>query len=717
MRNMHIRVVLAVLAAWMFLPHSQSVKPPKWPDWQVRTFCRLCNRPHDPHSRHPESGVRVPALPCSSAFFSQETFRPEIDRKHDFCAASAAALDILRRDPSDISALRNALRGANVSSAWPPPAGYEPPGLLEGTEEGVVTDEGAMAQIFNELAKRAGFNWRDSYGIVEIPDAVEHENKTWNDLLMWSSDVYDVSVDWWIETPARKATGIFFPAGWFDASLMLVTKKKGENLNLADILFAWARPFSFSLWCLVLVTWVFAGVVYWIVEDGDLDGDGRDRNSAEFWYTRNWQNVLVSILNTALEFAGAKWHSPRTFAGRVFAFGWLFARLLLISSYTANLASTFITDSLATYQVESIPDAIARDLKLCYTGVVSAPLVLKLYPDVNLQEVNEDEMLAAISEGRCAGTVMSFDEWRIQAGMPEKNTNCEFTLVGRNVKHLSAGFAVQHNHAKCSWLVRDVLDLHLQEMTDEGFIDEIWSKHLQKMHNQTCGKLNSGEPAQMKPENTAGIFILMLITSVFAMALSSLELSPCALGGINQQNVDKRKELADDAMVMDADQATFAAAAPAARRADYDNEDRVEMAVCKRCRVREKRVAEAVFLLRAFAKPEDDEDEDHWEPVKPGWGHKSVTSGPSALANGVDASKALVGMALDSQHPNGLNCLSSSRDRGSPGTVDTPAPAAQAVSATPATANLGFVTRYPTNLAASPRPTPESIDNSTFLNI
>ena len=56
-----------------------------------------------------------------------------------------------------------------------------------------------------------------------------------------------------------------------------------------------------------------------------------------------WQNVLVSILNTALEFAGAKWHTPRTFAGRVFAFGWLFARLLLISSYTANLASTFIT--------------------------------------------------------------------------------------------------------------------------------------------------------------------------------------------------------------------------------------------------------------------------------------------------------------------------------------------------------------------------------------
>ena len=343
---------LAVLAALLVLPsaHAQSPKAPRWPDWQ-------------------------------------QTFDPSIDRKHNFCDRSSAALEILRQDPSDMTALRSALRGANLSTAWPPPAGYEPPGLLTGTEDGTIFDDSAMVKIFNELATRAGFHWREFYGIVEIPDGVEHENKTWNELLMWSSERYDVSVDWWIETPARKSVGIFFPAGWFDASLMLVTKKKGVKLDVAELLFSWSRPFSFSLWCLVIVTWVFAGVIYWIVEDGDLDGDGKDRNLVEFSYTRNWQNLLVSILNTALEFAGAKWHTPRTFAGRVFALGWLFARLLLISSYTANLASTFITDSLANYQVESIPDAIARNLQLCYTGVVSAELVKKLHGDVNLLQV------------------------------------------------------------------------------------------------------------------------------------------------------------------------------------------------------------------------------------------------------------------------------------------------------------------------------------------
>ena len=43
----------------------------------------------------------------------------------------------------------------------------------------------------------------------------------------------------------------------------------------------------------------------------------------------NWQNLLLSVFNTSLEYAGAKWHHPQTFAGRLFSFGWLFARALL----------------------------------------------------------------------------------------------------------------------------------------------------------------------------------------------------------------------------------------------------------------------------------------------------------------------------------------------------------------------------------------------------
>jgi hypothetical protein len=204
---------------------------------------------------------------------------------------------------------------------------------------------------------------------------------------------------------------------------------------------------------------------------------------------------------------------------------------------------------------------------------------------MSLPQVEEDEMFEAIADGRCAGTIMSYDEWRIQEGMPEKNTDCQFTFVGRNIKHLSAGFAVMHNHAKCSWLVRDVLDLHLQEMVDEGFMDKIWSSHLQKMHNQTCQKPTTGKPTQMNPENAAGIFILMLITSVFAIMLSSLDLSGCTVGGINQQNMAKQQELADQLIMAEEESGLVAVASePAARRTDLDGllDDRSDgLAVCR----------------------------------------------------------------------------------------------------------------------------------------
>eukprot|EP00802_Teleaulax_amphioxeia_P007544 Tamp_07551.p1 GENE.Tamp_07551~~Tamp_07551.p1 ORF type:complete len:637 (+),score=109.74 Tamp_07551:145-1911(+) len=400
-----------------------------------------------------------------------------------------------------------------------------------------------MAKIFDELARRAGFNWRNHYGLVEIPDGPEFEDKTWNELLIWSADVYDVSVDWWIETPSRKEIGIFFPQGWFDASLVLVAKKQGAKLNVANLLFSWSKPFAPELWFLVLVMFVFAGVVYWVVEDGDLDGDGKDRNKAEFQYKFKWQNVLVSILNTALEFAGGKWHTPHTFSGRVFTFGWLFARLLLISAYTANLASTFITDALENYGVESIEDAVSRELPICISGVVSGPLLKSLHPDIDLVEVEDDQMFSAINDGTCVGSVMSYDEWRIQMGIKELNPDCQFGLVGRNIKYMQAGFAVKHSSDKCSWLVRDVLDLHLHDMTDDGFVDEVWKDHFKKTREQKCSPPSVGKPTQMKPSNTAGIFILMLLTSVLAMLLSSFQTATCAWGGLADGDDDGREEV------------------------------------------------------------------------------------------------------------------------------------------------------------------------------
>jgi hypothetical protein len=61
-----------------------------------------------------------------------------------------------------------------------------------------------------------------------------------------------------------------------------------------------------------------------------IEQTGKCKNKAEFTYEQRWQNILLSVFNTSLEFAGLKWHNPKTFSGRLFSFAWLFARLLLM---------------------------------------------------------------------------------------------------------------------------------------------------------------------------------------------------------------------------------------------------------------------------------------------------------------------------------------------------------------------------------------------------
>ena len=54
---------------------------------------------------------------------------------------------------------------------------------------------GLFAVILDEVAKRAGFSWRDSYAAFEPIDAVLDEGKTWTDLLQWQTQNFDIAME------------------------------------------------------------------------------------------------------------------------------------------------------------------------------------------------------------------------------------------------------------------------------------------------------------------------------------------------------------------------------------------------------------------------------------------------------------------------------------------------------------------------------------------
>ena len=92
----------------------------------------------------------------------------------------------------------------------------------------IPTEEvGLTTMVLDELAERAGFTWRNSFGTGRWVN--EEENKTWTDVLVWATDHYDVAADIWGRSTFRKSKGISFTENYFDNSIIIVQRNKSKS--------------------------------------------------------------------------------------------------------------------------------------------------------------------------------------------------------------------------------------------------------------------------------------------------------------------------------------------------------------------------------------------------------------------------------------------------------------------------------------------------------
>ena len=78
---------------------------------------------------------------------------------------------------------------------------------------------------------------------------------------------------------ARNAMGAAFPTAWYDGSIMLVTTRSQDQQRKFEA-FLWLRPFTDSVWLLILGSIVASGLVYFLLEVIDHHSDrGRLHNS------------------------------------------------------------------------------------------------------------------------------------------------------------------------------------------------------------------------------------------------------------------------------------------------------------------------------------------------------------------------------------------------------------------------------------------------------
>jgi len=108
---------------------------------------------------------------------------------------------------------------------------------------------------------------------------------------------------------------------------------------------------------------------------------------------------------------------------------------------------------------------------------------------------------------------------------------------------MRAGFALAENNATCTGLASTVLDIHLQDMVMEHFVEEAWQRYFSSMHDQTCAEDESKETAgSMGVVQTGGLFVGLILGALVSIAISYTPSASCTAGGLTKTSSKQSQE-------------------------------------------------------------------------------------------------------------------------------------------------------------------------------
>jgi hypothetical protein len=427
--------------------------------------------------------------------------------------------------------LPDALRGLNITVGLPDYEFDTSTDVLSRLLNGRINQNnpGVMVEIMDEVARRAGFYWRNSFGTFTPINSSQDGNMTWSDLLYWSVDVFDISCEVWGHSTERISNGVSFPAGWYDSSIVFAQYLQPKDELKVINIWAYLTPFSTNLWLLLLLFLVFTGILYWTVEWLEAKSDERSNHQDD--------NIIICIYNAAMVVTGNFNFRPMSHSARFLAFSWTFWVLFVSSAYVANLASHLLSKAVIILRIDTIEQATFQDASICVQkGAVVESVLSNRFPELKLVPLEyTNDMFQTSRLGGCK--VVAHENFGAQLFQhnTDMNNDCSLSVSNNVIVNIPSGMAtsIDTGSFRCTSLISAVLDYHLQEMIDEGFVQSAWSAYLAKVGTIECHKHESkgggGEPmataVSLGLGDVGGVFVLHLIFSTIAIALAFIQYS------------------------------------------------------------------------------------------------------------------------------------------------------------------------------------------------
>ncbi|XP_017856484.1 PREDICTED: glutamate receptor ionotropic, kainate 2 isoform X1 [Drosophila arizonae] len=419
----------------------------------------------------------------------------------------------------------------------------EPYGMLKETAdkmEGNAQFEGFGIELIDELSKKLGF----TYTFYLQPDnkygGIDPKTGEWNGMLR---EIIDHRADMGITDltmTSERESGVDFTIPFMNLGIAILFRKPMKE---PPKLFSFMSPFSGEVWLWLGLAYMGVSISMFVL--------GR-MSPAE------WDNPYPCIeepteLENQFSFANCLWFSigallqqgselaPKAFSTRAVASSWWFFTLILVSSYTANLAAFLTVESLVT-PIEDAEDLSENKGGVNY-GAKNGGSTFTFFKDAKyptyqkMYEFMKDHpqyMTNSNQEGvdRVENSNYAF---LMESTTIEYITErrCTLTQVGALLDEKGYGIAMRKN-----WPYRDVLSQAILEMQEQGLLTKMKTKWWkEKRGGGACSDAgDEGGALALEISNLGGVYLVLGVGAAFGVLVSVLEM----LLGVKERSTENK---------------------------------------------------------------------------------------------------------------------------------------------------------------------------------
>ncbi|XP_061928324.1 glutamate [NMDA] receptor subunit 1 isoform X3 [Apis cerana] len=303
--------------------------------------------------------------------------------------------------------------------------------------------------------------------------------------------------------------------------ITILEKKPSRSSTLVSFL----QPFSNTLWILVMVSVHVVALVLYLLDRfspfgrfklANTDGTEEDalNLSSAVWFA--WGVLLNSGIGEG---------TPRSFSARVLGMVWAGFAMIIVASYTANLAAFLVLERPKT-KLTGINDARLRNTmeNLTCATVKGSAVDMYFRRQVELSNMyrtmeanNYDTAEEAIRDIKI-GKLMAFiwDSSRLEF---EAAQDCELVTAGELFGRSGYGIGLQKGSLWADAVTLAILDFH-----ESGFMESLDNHWILRSNVQQCEQLEKA-PNTLGLKNMAGVFIVVGVGIIGGIGLIIIEVA------------------------------------------------------------------------------------------------------------------------------------------------------------------------------------------------